>query len=76
MAGLDESEKAAVLPGIRLNAELILIYDRKGAEAARRKGWQSPARSAFWRSQRGTILFASRMRSPASGAPIFIVPRA
>lgn len=38
MAGLDESEKAAVLPGIRLNAELILIYDRKGAEAARRKG--------------------------------------
>src|SRR3954451_16921178 len=36
---LDEGERAALILGLRLGADLILIDERKGAAAARRKGF-------------------------------------
>ncbi len=38
-AGLDPGEKAALLLGLSLNADLILVDDRKGAAAAASKGF-------------------------------------
>lgn len=35
---LDQGEKAALILGLRLGADLILIDERKGAAAARHKG--------------------------------------
>lgn len=38
---LDEGEKAALMLGLQLNADLILIDERKGVAAARQKGLQT-----------------------------------
>lgn len=38
---LDEGEKAALMLGLHLNADLILIDERKGVAAARQKGLQT-----------------------------------
>ncbi len=40
LAALDEGEKAAIALGLSLSADLVLIDERRGAAAARGKGFE------------------------------------
>jgi len=60
---LDEGERSALTLGMTLRAELILIDDRKGAAAARRKGFEIAGTLGVLTraAQRGLIDLASAL---------------